>query len=199
MMGTYENRIKHKSEQLGWGTVMTSSVAGKFGIPKASQTALNQAFNGLKELATHETALPLDLLLGRFLKMVQALEPFDLRLSDPEKAKQLLEDFESGRLVVKITREEPTAVLQGVYLLETSPGKLFQGVQHGKPHFGFPGTPIADEQIADTTAGLLKDLGYSCRVILTQARIRDEQLAKNLSDLGFILQEKEDSSGIETN
>ncbi len=106
-MGTFENRIVVKAKSLGWNAMRVASVASKFGIPGASETALSKAFNGLKELPTHETALPLDLLLGRFIKMCQVFQPFKLELSDPTRAKELLEGFESGRLIVSVTRHEP--------------------------------------------------------------------------------------------
>jgi len=105
-MGTFENRIEHKSDQLGWTTVFVASVANKFGIRGASEANLSKAFNRVKDLSTRDTALPLDLLLGRFLKMCEVFQPFTLKLDDPDKAKQLLEDFEAGNLVVSVSRRE---------------------------------------------------------------------------------------------
>jgi hypothetical protein len=99
-MGTYENRIEQKADRLGWSTVLVASVANKFGIRGASESTLSKAFKGLKELSTHDTALPLDLLLGRFVKMAETFAPFELRLDDPAKAAELLQSFEAGELAV---------------------------------------------------------------------------------------------------
>ena len=117
-MGTFENRIEHKSDQLHWSTVFVSTIASKFGIRGASEASLSKAFNKTKELPTNETALPLDQLLGRFLKMCEAFEPFALRLDDPDKAKQLLEEFESGNLAVSVARQKPSEF-------------VFQETEHG--------------------------------------------------------------------
>jgi hypothetical protein len=105
-MGVYENMIQNKADKLDWSTVFVSTVASKFGIPGASEASLSKAFNRTKELPTAQTALPLDQLLGRFIKMCEAFEPFALRLDDPGKAKQLLEDFESGVLAVSVAQKE---------------------------------------------------------------------------------------------
>lgn len=105
-MGVFENMIERKSDQLGWSTVFLASVAGRFSIPGASEASLSKAFRKTKELPTTETAFPLDQVLSRFLKMCEAFEPFTLRLDDPDKAKQLLEDFETGNLIVSVTRRD---------------------------------------------------------------------------------------------
>ena len=86
--------------------LLLASVAGRFSIPGASEASLSKAFRKTKELPTTETAFPLDQMLSRFLKMCQAFEPFTLRLDDPDKAKHLLEDFESGKLVVSVIRQD---------------------------------------------------------------------------------------------
>ena len=117
-MGTYENRIQHKGSQLGWNAMRIASVANKFGIPGASETALSKSFNGVKDLPSVETALPLDLLLGRFLKMYETFRPFPLNLNDIEQAKQLLEDFEAGRIAVSITHQEPGTLIHSVFVIE---------------------------------------------------------------------------------
>ena len=103
-MGVYENMIERKADQLDWSTVFVASIARKFGIPGASEPSLSKAFRKTKDLPTAETAFPLDQVLSRFLNMCQAFEPFTLRLDDPARAKQLLEDFESGKLIVSVTR-----------------------------------------------------------------------------------------------
>jgi hypothetical protein len=105
-MGVYENMIERKADQLDWSTVFVASIARKFGIPGASEPSLSKAFRKTKDLPTTETAFPLDQILSRFLKMCRAFEPFTLRLDDPDRAKELLEDFESGRLAVLVTRRE---------------------------------------------------------------------------------------------
>ena len=148
-MGVYENMIEHKADQLGWTTVVLSAVANRFGIRGASESNLSKAFNKTKELPTHETALPLDQLLSRFLTMCKKFEPFTLQLTNPEQAKRLLEDFEAGRLVVSVTRQEPGALIYGVSAIENlvERNKLFQGIQNGKPGWGIEATPIKDRVI----------------------------------------------------
>jgi hypothetical protein len=192
-MGVYENMIQNKADKLDWSTVRVSAVASKFGIPGASEANLSKAFNRTKELPTAQTALPLDQLLGRFLKMSEAFEPFTLRLDDPEQAKQLLEDFEAGRLVVSVTRQEPGALVYGVFLIESlrERNKLFRGIENGEPSWGFPGTPIKDSVIADAAVKVLNDIGHPCHSFQTSVRISEETIAKSLLDLGFIFQEKE--------
>jgi hypothetical protein len=191
-MGTFENRIEHNAEELGWNAMRVASVASKFGIRGASETALSKAFNGLKDLPTHETALPLDLLLGRFLKMCDQFKPFEVRLDDPEQAKQLLEDFEAGRLTVLIGRLEPDSSIYFVHLIENlrERNKLFQGIQSGEPSWGTQGTPIKDRAIADAAVKVLRDMGHPCHVFSTSVRTVESKIAKTLLDLGFVFQEE---------
>jgi hypothetical protein len=192
-MGTFENRIEHKTNQLGWSVMFTSAVASKFGIPGASESNLSRSFKGLKELPSHETALPLDLLLGRFLTMVKTFDPFRIQLDDPAKAKELLEDFETGRLVVSVRREEPDALVYNVYVIENliERNRLFQRIQNGEPQWGFQGTPIKDREVANAAVAVLKDTGRSCHVLSIQMRTESSKIAKSLVDLGFVFQEKE--------
>ena len=74
-MGVYENMIQNKADKLNWSTVRVSAVASKFGITGASEANLSKAFNRTKELPSAQTALPLDQLLGRFLKMCEVFKP----------------------------------------------------------------------------------------------------------------------------
>jgi len=43
--------------------------------------------------------------------MCEAFQPFTLRLDDPDQAKQLLEDYEQGNLLVYVARRNPGLVL----------------------------------------------------------------------------------------
>jgi len=191
-MGVYENMIQNKADKLNWSTVRVSAVASKFAIPGASEANLSKAFNRTKELPTAQTALPLDQLLGRFLKMSAAFEPFTLRLDDPEQAKQLLEDFEAGRLAVSVTRQEPGSLIYGVSLIENlvERNKLFRGIQNGGPSWGIEGVPIKDSEIANVAVKTLKGMGYSCHTFQTSMRTTEEKIAKTLLDLGFVFQEE---------
>ncbi|SRR6266550_560575 len=191
-MSTFENRIEHNAEELGWNAMRVASVASKFGIRGASETALSKAFNGLKDLPTHETALPLDLLLGRFLKMCEAFKPFTVQLNDPEQAKQLLEDFEAGRLAVSVTRQEPGSLIYGVHLIENlvERNTLFQGMRNGEPSWGIEARPIKDPEIANVAVKTLNGMGYPCRTFQTSMRTTEEKIAKTLLDLGFVFQEE---------
>ena len=185
-MGTFENRIEYKADQLRWSTVRVAATAAKFGISGASEASLSKAFNKTKDLST-DTALALDLLLGRFLKMSEAFKPFDIRLDDPNEAKKLLEDFEGGNLVVSVTRQEPGALIRGVYLLERlgQPNKLFQGVVDGQSQWGIEGKPIKDREIAEAAAKRLDNLSQPCRVVATQMRTVESNIAKSLTDMGL--------------
>jgi len=197
-MGVYENMIQNKADKLDWSTVRVAAVASKFGIPGASEANLSKAFNRTKELPTAQTALPLDQLLGRFLKLCEVFKPFEVRLDDPEQAKQLLEDFEAGRLVVSVRREEPASSIYFVYLIENllERNKLFEGIQNSKPSWGTQGVPIKDREIADAATTVLRDMGHPCRVFSTSVRTTETKIAKSLSDLGFIFEEKEDHNGL---
>ncbi len=198
MMGVYENMIEHKADQLGWTTVVLSAVANRFGIRGASESNLSKAFNKTKELPTHETAFPLDQLLSRFLKMTAAFEPFTLQLTNPEQAKRLLEDFEAGRLVVSITRQEPGALIYGVYIIENlvERNRLFQGMRDGKPSWGTTeAIPIKDQEIANVAVKTLNGMNYPCRTFQTSVKTVESKIAKTLLDLGFIFEEKENQNG----
>lgn len=195
-MGTYDNRIEHNANQLGWSAIRLSAVAAEFGISGASEANISKSRNRVRDLST-ETALELDTLLGRFLKMYKAFEPFKLRLDDsPEESKKLLEDFEAGRLVVSVRREEPGAAIYLVYVLENQfqPGEMFQEMQNGAPVWGPNPTPIREETIALTAAKMLKDVGQPCRVVTTSMRTLESKIAKSLPDLGFTTKENDDVS-----
>jgi hypothetical protein len=194
-MGVYENMIQNKADELDWSTVFVSTVASKFGIPGASEASLSKAFNRTKELPTAQTALPLDQLLGRFLKMCEAFKPFTLRLDDPEQAKQLLEDFESGNLTVAVTRQEPGALIYPVFVIENliERNKLFEGIQNSEPRWGIEGTPIRDRAIADAAVKVLKEMGHSCHVLSIRIRTVETKIAKTLRELGFVFNERDNN------
>ncbi len=184
-MGVYENMIQNKANKLDWTAVFVASVAGKFDIPGASEASLSKAFNRTRELPSRETALPLDLLLGRFLKMCAAFEPFKLRLDDPVEAKTLLEDFEAGNLVVSVTRQDLGALIYPVFVIESESNKLFQGIQDGETCSGVPGAPIKDQKIADDVVKMLKDMGCPCRAVSIRTRTTEAKIARSIRDLGF--------------
>lgn len=193
-MGVYENMIQSKADKLDWSTVFVSTVASKFGIPGASEASLSKAFNRTKELPTAQTALPLDQLLGRFLKMCAAFEPFKLRLDDPVEAKTLLEDFESGNLSISVIRQEPGALIYPAFVIEGEPNKLFQGILNGESCWTTEAAPIKDRMIADEAARMLNEMGHRCRVLSIRMRTEESKIAKTLLDLGFALQEKIDGT-----
>jgi hypothetical protein len=194
-MGVYEYMIQNKADKLDWSTVFVSTVASKFGIPGASEASLSKAFNRTKELPTAQTALPLDQLLGRFLKMCEKFEPFALRLDDPDQAKQLLEDFEAGNLAVSVTRQEPGTLIYSVFVIENlnQRNKLFEGIQNGEPGWGADAAPIRDRAIADAAVKVLNDMGYPCHVLSIRMRTTETKIAKALLDLGFVFQERDNN------
>src|SRR6267154_2966123 len=104
-MDVYENRIQDKmsSRHLNWNTDFVAALATADGIPGASEASLSKSFRNLKELDASRTAMPLDLLLGRFIKMSEAFRPFKLQFDDPAEALRLLKDVEAGKLVVAIS------------------------------------------------------------------------------------------------
>ena len=197
-MGVYENRIQDKmsSRHLNWNTDFVAALATAEGIPGASEASLSKSFRNLKELDSTKTAMPLDLLLGRFIKMSEALQPFELQFSDPVKALQLLKDYESGALAVSITRQEPASLILGVHLIENAVerNKMFQGIHNGEPSWGYPGVPINSE-IAVAAAKALADMGHPCRVFSTSVRTTEEKIARSLRDLGFVFEERNDNVG----
>lgn len=202
-MGVYENRIQDKMSprHLNWNVDFLAALANAEGIPGASEASLSKSFRNLKELDSTRTAMPLDLLLGRFIKMTEAVRPFELQFSDPTKALQLLKDFESGALTVSITHQEPGALIYRVHVIENliERNRLFQGIRNNEPiwgKLGEPGVPIKDVQIAETAVGILRDLNHPCHVTSTSIRTTETKIAKSLVDLGFILQEKEDNDGL---
>src|SRR5882762_5123833 len=117
-MGIYTNRIKDKisERQLNWSTDFVAALADLERIPGASETNLSKAFRNLKELDDVKTAVPLDVLLGRFVKMAETFRPFKMQFDDPAQALQLLKEYESGALVVSVTRQEPGALIHAVYI-----------------------------------------------------------------------------------
>lgn len=193
-------QIEAMADELKWNRPRIAVVANRFGILGASEPNLTKASNKTKDL-NPQTAAELVTLMQRYTRMAEAFKPFELRLDDPDQAKQLLEDFEAGRLVVSVRREEPGALVYGVYLIENAAerNKLFQGIQDGKPLWGIPGAPIKDSEIATAAANTLADMGHSCRVFSTSVRTVEAKIAKSLLDLGFVLEEKEQINATGTN
>jgi len=195
-MGTYENRIQDKMSEryLNWNTDFVAALANVEGIPGASEASLSKSFRNLKELDSTRTAMPLDLLLGRFIKLTDAFQPFKLQFDDPAKALQLLKDYESGALAVSITRQEPGALIYPVLVIESlvERNKFFQGIQGNKPSWGTEAAPIKERTIAGTAARVLNDMGHPCHVVMIRMRTTESKIAKTLLDMGFVLQEKED-------
>jgi hypothetical protein len=68
---------------------------------------------------------------------------------------------------------------------------MFRRISNGKPSWGTQPAPIADREVADVVHKLLNDMGYPCHVILIQMRTTESKIAKNLADLGFVFEEKE--------
>src|SRR5258708_6626352 len=160
-MGVYVNRIRDKMSErhLNWSTDFDAALADLERIPGASETNLSKAFRNLKELDDVKTAVPLDVLLGRFVKMAEVFRPFKLQLDDPAQALQLLKDYESGALAVSVSRQEPGALIHAVYIIESDPNKLFAGIQNGEPGWGTEPLSIKDRQIAVAAVRLLSDIG----------------------------------------
>jgi len=179
------------ADTLNWTKGIVSAVANRFGISGASEPNLSKAYSKTKDLSS-QTAADLMNLLFRFTKMAATFEPFSLRLDDPDHAKQLLEDFEAGKLVVQINRQEPGASIHGVFVIENvdAPNRLFQGIRNGKPSWGFQGAFIGDREVADTAVKILEDVGFLCRVLLIQNKTVESEIVKNLAGLGFVFQEK---------
>jgi hypothetical protein len=194
-MGVYENRIQDKmsSRHLNWNTDFVAALAAAEGIPGASEASLSKSFRNLKELDSTRTAMPLDLLLGRFIKMTDAFQPFELQFNDPAKALQLLKDYENGALTVSITHQEPGALVYRVCVIENlvERNKLFEGIQNGEPSWGVHAAPIRERIVADSAAQVLRDMGHPCHVFSTSVRTTESKIAKSLLDLGFVLEEKE--------
>jgi hypothetical protein len=109
MMGFTEQQrvfeIERMADKLNWTKGLVAATANRFGIVGASEPNLSKAYSKTKDL-NPQTAAELKTLLMRFTKMASAFEPFIPRLKDPDLAKQLLEDFEAGRLVVSVTRQD---------------------------------------------------------------------------------------------
>jgi hypothetical protein len=112
-MGVYTNRIKDKISErnLNWSTDFVAALADLEDIPGASETNLSKAFRNLKELDDTRTAAPLDTLLGRFVKLTEAVHPFKLQFDDPAQALELLKDYEQGNLLIYVARRNPSLPL----------------------------------------------------------------------------------------
>jgi hypothetical protein len=177
---------------LNWNTDFVAALATADGIPGASEASLSKSFRNLKELDASRTAMPLDLLLGRFIKMSEAFQPFKLQFDNPVEALRLLKDVEAGKLVVSITRQEPGTLVYAVFvignLLERN--KFFQRIQDNKPSWGTDAAPIKDRAIADAAVSVLGDMGHPCHVLLIRMRTTETMIAKTLLDLGFVFQEQ---------
>jgi hypothetical protein len=197
-MGVYENRIQDKmsSRHLNWNTDFVAALAAAEGISGASEASLSKSFRNLKELDSTRTAMPLDLLLGRFIKMSEAFEPFELQFNDPAKALGLLKDYESGALVVSINRQEPGALIYSVYVIENliERNKMFEGIQNNQPNWGTKGTPIKDRVIANAAVKVLEDLGYPSHALSIHMRTTEQKIAKTLLNLGFVFEERDNQN-----
>jgi len=193
-VGIYENRIQEKMSErhLNWNTDFVAALANAEGIPGASEASLSKSFRNLKELDSTRTAMPLDLLLGRFIKLIDAFQPFKLQFDDPAKALQLLKAYESGALAVSITRQEPGALIYPVLAIEhlVERNKFFQGIQDNKPSWGTEAAPIKERAIADAAARVLNDMGHPCHAVMIRMRTTETKIAKTLLDLGFVFQEE---------
>ncbi len=185
--------IEQMADGLNWPRSLVSANANRFGIAGASESNLTKAFAKTKDL-NPQTAAELKTLLVRFTKMTEAFKPFELRLDDPDQSKQLLEDFEAGRIAVSVTRvQESGTLIYGVHIIEdlVQRNKLFQGIRDGEPSWGTEGTPIKDRVIADAVVKVLNDMGHPCHVFSTSMRTTETKIAKTLLDLGFVFEEKE--------
>jgi len=194
-MGIYWNRVQDKmsDRHLNWKNDFVSALADLERIPGASTATLSKVSRNLAELDDVKTTVPLDLLLGRFIKMTEVFQPFKLQFDSPAQALQLLKDYENGLLVVSVSRQQPGSLIYGVSVIENlvERNKLFQGIQNGQPDWGIEATPIKDRVIADLAASTLRDMGYPCHVLSIQMRTTETKIAKTLLDLGFIFQEKD--------
>jgi hypothetical protein len=186
----YAFEIEEMADKLNWTKGVISAVAHRFSVSGASEPNLSRAFAKTKDLSA-QTAAELKSLLLRFTKMAQTFEPFILRLDDPDLAKQLLEDFEAGNLIVSVTHQEPSAVVYPVFVIESlvERNKFFQGIRNGEPQWGIDGAPIQDRLIANSVVKILEDLGHASRAFFTSVRTTQDKIAKTLADLGFVLQE----------
>jgi hypothetical protein len=185
----YAFEIEEMADKLNWTKGIISAVAHRFSVPGASEPNLSRAFAKTKDLNI-QTASDLKTLLLRFTKMAEAFAPFLLRLEDPDLCKQLLEDFEAGKLAVSVVRQEPSALIHHVFLIENlrERNTFFEGIRNGEPQWG-TGTSIKDHQIADATVKVLGDMGHPCHPILTSIRTVPEKIARSMADLGFVLEE----------
>jgi len=104
--------VEKMANELNWTKAVISAVASRFGIVGASEPNLSKAFAKTKDLSS-QTAANLKNLLWRFMQMTTAFEPFKLRLDDPDRAKELLEDYEAGKLVVSVSRYNPARIGMG--------------------------------------------------------------------------------------
>jgi hypothetical protein len=187
-MGVFENMIQNKMDRLKWKTSFTAGVANEFDIPGASEASLSKSFNGARELSAPMTAQPLDDVLGRVIKMSDAFLPFKLRFDDVSEVKQLLTDYEAGRLQATVSRSEEVELIFKVYGIEFSDQTLFRGIINSeiqKTTNPLEAAPIHNERLAKVAADLLQKMGYSGRVIDSRRRIAQSKLANTLQDLGF--------------
>jgi len=190
-MSTYTNKIEAIADQLNWSTVFVSAIANKFGISGASEASLSKAFNRTKELDATKTEVPLYVLLTRFSKMAATFKPFTVRLDDPDGAKQLLEEFEAGKLSVSVSRQDPeqsAALVRAVYIIEFMDLKLLKQIQSGevvKTHNSVEAAVLSDSELASSVVDLLMAMGHPCRSVLARMRIAQNQITRSTVDLGF--------------
>jgi hypothetical protein len=183
-------QIEAMGDKLGWNRTRIAVVANRFGIVGASEPNLTKASNKTKDLSP-QTAAELLTLMQRYTKMAAAFAPFKLRVDDPDEAKQLLEDYEAGRLVVSVRKEKPGALVYRVHLIESllEPNTFFEGIQNNKPSWGTEGRAIRDFAIADAAVGVLRSMGAPCHSVVSRIRTTEEQIAKSMADLGLIEKE----------
>ncbi|SRR6266851_2292809 len=193
-MGVYWNRVQDKmsDRHLNWKNDFVSALADLERIPGASTATLSKVSRNLVELDDVKTTVPLDLLLGRFIKMTEVFQPFKLQFDSPAQALELLKDYESGRLAVSVTRQEPDSSIYFVHIIENlvERNTLFQEMRNGEPNWGTQGTPIKDRAVADAAVKVLRDMGHPCHVFPTSVRTTEVKIAKTLLDLGFVFQEE---------
>ena len=184
-MGVLENKLFTEIDNLPASKSWFVQFAARNGVT-TSDTRLAQAKSG----KDYDSEMIVALLnqVSRVKKFRDAMSPLPMRFEDPDEVSKLVNDFESGKLRITVNRTEEVELIFKVYNVEFLDQTMFRGIINSevqKTTNPSEAAPIHDERLANLTADLLRNMGYSGRVFDTRRRIAQSKLARNLADLGF--------------
>jgi hypothetical protein len=186
LMSALENKLFAEIDSLPASKSWFVQFAARNGVT-TSDTRMAQAKSG-KDYEGPMIAALLNQ-AARLKSFRDAMAPIPVRFDDPDAMAALVDDFESGKLNISVSRFEEVQLIQTVYQVEfTNDQTLFRLIVNGEIQSTTVATdaaPIIDERTANAVRDVLTTMGRPCRVISGRTRIAHSKFVKNLADLGF--------------